>query len=40
MLLVNLERNFSIVESLDPFGAGSLIPINKRCAEKGLAVRD
>ena len=30
-----LEHNFSIVESPDPFKAGVLIPIDKRCAEKG-----
>ena len=35
MPLVNLEHDFSIVESPDPFGAGTLIPINKHLAEKG-----
>jgi len=33
---VNLEHDFSIVESPDPFGAGTLIPIDKRRAEKGF----
>jgi len=35
MPLVNLEQDFSIVESPDPFGAGALIPIDKCRAEKG-----
>jgi len=35
MLLVNLEHDFSIVESPDPFKAGALIPIDKCHAEKG-----
>ena len=35
MPLVNLEHDFSIVESPDPFGAGALISIDKRRAEKG-----
>ena len=35
MLLVNLEHDFSIVESPDPFGAGASIPIDKHRAEKG-----
>ena len=35
------EHDFSIVESPDPFGAGALIPIDKRRAEKkGLATWD
>jgi len=35
MPLVNLEHDFSIVESPDPFRAGALIPIDKHHAEKG-----
>ena len=35
MPLVNLEHDFSNVESPDPFAAGALISINRRHAEKG-----